>query len=378
MMKMIKHVLFLLIAIIQILKANDTELGSYGYNLVSMTNSKVQMLKEIVYVKIDNFEYKVHCKFWFYNHGENIKLKVGFPDFDLLNGYNIDNEDLDYHPIKNFKSLVNDKPVNLEYSTIKHIDTAFAGNQSVFDTINNNWYIKYVEFPEHDSVIIENYYEGELGGTVAHSFSSLVSFNYIIGTGSSWYGNILDGLVVFDYTDLRSSDFIRNAHDLLNINNIKVNISENITTFEFKDYKPPEEQTLGLEFYNSFFLDSLDYQNLNDILSDSIVYSYDTTNYLNEIKNNFDAKKIDRMSKELLARNGYIFNNNKDISYFKQKSWYKPKNYYENKEDFDYVIKESKNILFLKKYCSKKNQISKIKNINEHNILKIINLFKIN
>lgn len=371
-MKMLILRLLLLFAFIHVLKANDTEMGNYGYNPVPLSASKVQMLKEVVYAKMENNEYKVHCKFWFYNHGDRTKLKVGFPDFPM------DSWDENYQPIRNFRSLVNDKPVKLVYKRkIKRIDTSYVENNKLYlDTISDNWYIKTVDFPAKDTVIIENYYEGQLGGTVGHWFAALTFMHYVIGTGSSWFGNINDGLIVFDYTNLRSADFIRNPQELSKNKNIKVTVSENLTTFEFKNYKPKKNETLGLEFYT--YLGYSDWESIFNPAGSESDYGMDENKKsVNEIKKNFDPEKLDRMSKEVLARNGNIFSDKSDDQFFSQKPWYKPKAGKSNSEDDDYHIKESQNILSLKKYISKNKIKSIIQKIDEAALLKQMQIFKL-
>ena len=380
-MKTIKYIFLFLIANVIILKADDSDIGNYGYNLVAMKQSKVQMVKEIVYIKIEENSYNVHCKFWFYNHGETVNLQVGFPDF-IFDSYPYET------PIQNFKSLVNDKSVKLEY---KNIDGKYTLQKSVFkkndttreyDTIRDNWYIKSVEFPEKDTVIIEDYYECDSGNTLVHAFSSISFINYVIGTGATWYKNIMDGLIIFDYTDFRSSDFIRNSEKILKTNNIKTTISENITTFEFKDYKPPKDQKLSLELYQYFYFyyesetESYD-EKLQHLLNDSIDFNYKPINYIDEIKNNFNYIKLERMSKEIMARQGYIFDDNVDNEYYKQKTWYKPKKINKDSSDYKYIIGESKGILSLKMFCNKNKPDIPPTNIREKETLKLREIFKL-
>jgi hypothetical protein len=347
-------------------------MGNYGYNPVPMSASKVQMLKEVVYAKMEKNGYKVHCKFWFYNHGNRTKLKVGFPDFNF--GY----EDENYNPLYNFKSLVNDRPVELEYKkTIKSIDTSYGkGNDIFLDTISDNWYIKTVDFPSNDTVVVENYYEGQLGSSVGHPFSATTFVHYVIGTGSSWYENINDGLIVFDYTNLRSADFIRNPQDLSKNKNIKVTVSENLTTFEFKNYKPKKNETLGLVFYS--YLGLCDWESMFNPTESESDYGIDENKKSeNEIKNNFDPEKLDRMSKEVLARIGNIFSDKSDEQFFSQKPWYKPKVGLSKSKDEDYHIEESQNILSLKKYIPKNKIKSIIQKIDEAELLKQMQIFKL-
>ena len=369
----IKIIPILLFVFIIRIEANDTEMGNYGYNPVPMSASKVQMIREVIYAKMENNEYKVHCKFWFYNHGDKVKLKVGFPDYPM------DELDENYQPLKNFRSLVNDKPVTLEYKRkIKRIDTSYIENNKLYlDTISVNWYIKTVDFPANDTVIIENCYEGNLGGTVGHWFSALIFMNYVIGTGSSWYGNISDGLIVFDYTNLRSADFIRNPQNLSKNKNITVTISENMTTFQFKDYKPKKNETLGLEFYSRLGVNN-DWESIFNPPANESEFGLDEIKKsLKEIKNNFDPEKLDRMSKEVLVRGCLPLENKTDIEFFKQKPWYKPIKAINENTDDEFIIDESKSILKLKKYISKNKIKPIIKKIDEAELLKQMQIFKL-
>jgi hypothetical protein len=209
---------------------------------------------------------------------------------------------------------------------------------------------------------------------VAHPFAYLAFFKYYIGSGSSWYGKIDDGLVVFDYTDLRSSDFIRNPQTLSINKNIKATISENLATFSYKNYKPPINETLGIEFYLGFMLNYEVAESFE--ISINSMREYDETDYWAEIRNTFSEKKLNRISKELLARQGYIFKNENDKKYFKQKSWYKPKSKYES-DKLENAMDAGKELKFLKKYCAQNTQFDKINIMNENEIYKLKKEFKI-
>lgn len=365
----------LLIALfgIQLLFADDTEFGNYGYNLFSMTKSKVQMSKEIVYIQMSENGVKVRCKFWFYNHGKTQTLKVGFPDFN----YFFDDDD-NYTPVKNFKSIVNGKPIKLEYKSVKWIDSTHRDHNSYskWDTTMNRWYVKTVKFPSNDTVIVENYYEGELGNTVDHAFATCAFVNYYLGSGSSWNGNIEHGIIIFDFTDFLSSDFIINPQNLVSIPGIKTTISENLAMFDFNNYTPPKYQLLKLNFYSGFIPDTY-IQGLYDNIDFSEESSRNKHTFLEELQNNLFPKKLDRMSKEILARAGYLFPYDADNQYFKRKSWYKPNSNGNFGEEIDEAKDRSEAALMLKKYCRDIKPFSFTTKIDERVIKELMKQFEI-
>jgi len=306
-----------------VLLADDSYVGAWSANISPMKklSKDIQMVKEVVYVKMHQDSSEVFCKFWFYNTGKTQTIKVGFPDYHAM--YDVSST----FPIENFKSSINNKYAEVKpFRFVEKIDTINYNNEISFDSAYTNWYVKDVEFKANDTTIIEDYYTGKNGGYAGGGGDNGVyiatSFHYFLGSGKTWKGPIGDGTIIFDHSELLSnyfSDSYSNENKSKKINIIKL---DDFTIYNFKDLKPKENTFVDIGLLIS--------QTNEDELTDVSIFDY-------LCKNKYNSDDVQIMKNELLARLGRPITDNFLKDYFSKKSWYKPSQ--------DNVFKYSKKLL---------------------------------
>ncbi len=81
--------------------SDDTYLGSLGGNPFPHPRAdSIRMVREHVYVHLDQGLSHVKCRFWFYNFGSEQTVRMGFPNFF----FNVARAS---EPIKNFTCKIN-------------------------------------------------------------------------------------------------------------------------------------------------------------------------------------------------------------------------------------------------------------------------------
>ncbi|GEM_PF-4733352 len=270
-------------------KANDTYLGSVGgstfdeqkaaYPFSSWHNSNdIRMLKERVVIDIRRDSFCTHCTFWFCNHGKTQYVHFGFPNY-------VSEFEEGTGKLRNFSTCI--KGEQIQTDTVVQKTHSYDAAESV------NWFSWHYQVPANDTLIIENSYTGDLGLSPT---SAIV--RYIIGTGSTWEGTIADGTVIFNITNVASSNFIIKGQ--YGQTEIKPDIYQDSIVFRFHDYKPKWGESVGIEiapFWLGYGMPSLQ---------------------------SMDPMKIRLMRNEIYARHGYVFNDKSLNVYFHKQSWYKP------------------------------------------------------
>lgn len=307
----------LLIAFVYLLSicdslANDGVVVAWNGNVRAWKNNKIQMVKEVVYVKLFDDKCKVRCKFWFYNSGNTDTVKVGFPN----ESYN------DGSPgsisLENFRTLVNNKEQEVQsYFDSIQTDTIYDDNgkiSSIDTTDFDEWYVKDVIFKGKDTTYIEDSYETDWTGSSGGYFRDR-TFRYIIGTGSTWNGTILDGTIIFDMSDYETNVLQNSFYG--DFRSCNITETDNLTVLKFHNKIPFLNSQYIIEFIDLNNVWFSDYDGSQD---EEELASFKT--YMK--KRDLSQDEIVLMKNEILAHNGYIFKDTTIQKYYSGMKWYKP------------------------------------------------------
>lgn len=294
--------------------ANDGNVISWNGNVKPGKSTKISMAKEVIYVDLSGDNCIVQCKFWFYNHGEQDTVLVGFPAEEFYNDAPGSN------PIEDFKSRVNGKAIDVKplYEQL-NIDTVNNDEDGAtfYDTTSyRKWYVKEVVFKAHDTTFIEDaYYTGWQASS--GSYFTDKTFEYIIGTGSTWFGPIGDGTIVFDYSNFASAALLNrysidDKFDLDGYTGIQYSI------YRFKNRAPNPKDVLSISFFDvdNMWLDDMDKQSVGD----ENTFSY--KNFVEQFE--LTPARIILLKNEILAKFGYVFKDTTIRKYYSAMKWYKP------------------------------------------------------
>ena len=331
-----KNFILMLLMIATPLMADDGYLGAWNGSAYAFTPTKVQMSSELVYITLYDTICTVRCKFIFTNHGETQKVKVGFPDY-IKNK----EESLGSQPLRNFRSAVDGKPVEVKreliYQYYKNNDT--KGNSGYSDSTGFYWLTKEVVFPANMKVIIEDYYEASWS-EMANLFGSKF-FNYFVGTGSTWYNDIEDGKIIYDLSHYSSSAFINKKNINAQLKNSSVSFENEFAIIQFNNFKPDSNDVVGFNFFDYQVAELSDYLDVKEARK-MVAREFAQSFYLDDIK---------KMIMEVEARKGKVFDEPKVQQFYAGKSWYKPDSSYNLKkltgkskeifDFFDYAIKQN-------------------------------------
>ena len=277
----VKIIISILVINISILFADDAILKSSGGNVFLDSSNSIEMAKEYVYIKMYRDNCKVYCKYWFVNHANSQTILVGFPDAGDFPDSG--------EPLNNFRIKVNGK--SMDYNQKKEVDTEFE--------YFNMWYTWQTYFPANDTTIIENWYTSGLDRGYID-----VGYKYLIGTGQSWKNKIGNGTIIFDLSEVASTNFVT-----FTTNNIDINITRefNKIIYSFNSYKPSLRNDKVSVWVMSYW----------DFLNEGFIKQY--------FKNNtsYTKETLRLMRNEIYARHGYIFKANDLNNYFKMQPWYK-------------------------------------------------------
>jgi hypothetical protein len=295
--------------------ANDGYMSSHGGNIFPDYESvkDIRMTKERIHISLQRDSVDVYCRFWFIcnvDHESGRLVRVGFPNFTSYPAG-------DSPPLKNFKTKVNGKevPVISVKSVTTFTDVATGKLVDAEETIES-WFVWDVEFKQNDTTFIENWYTGKWGGGYAQK-----SFEYIIGTGQTWDGEIGDGRITFDHSNLASSAFVAGWGDSAALYPIQIVPYQDSTVYSFRNYRPPKHFTLFLGIV-SFWDDpfgGMEPQSFDSIYQGPLGLKY----FLMEKKK--AGANLRLMRNEIYARHGYVFKDKKLTEYFTRFSWYRPK-----------------------------------------------------
>jgi hypothetical protein len=299
-----KHFLISLLFIFSIgtIKANDAFLGSRGGNVFPIIrNESIRMVKEEIKIVMGKDSCRVYCKFWFKNMGTKAEnVFMGFPNYfeDIAQGSN---------PLRDFTCTVNGQKTEFD----KQTQTTEVENIPDLKRYEK-WFCWNVQFKPGETVLVENNYNGDLGG----SADGTCSFSYLIGTAQTWSSTIANGKVVFDYSKIASKAFVDTTFysDKTLPIGIERNIYNDSTVFSYNNYLPKWDETLKV---NLLCYWKCPYGELQKIFTESPT--------LGNIKiKTLSNQTLRLMRNEVFARHGYIFSDTKLKNYFTSQSWYKP------------------------------------------------------
>lgn len=158
-------------------RANDTDLTYGGTPRPLNGSSTISMMDEVVKMVVGEKWVTVDCRFTFENRGPARKVRMGFPD----QGGEPD-EDVHGNPL----------PVRGTFRVFKSWVDGVLVRTSVIrgEERGDRWHVKQLTFPANSTVHVRDYYEVEVGSTVAYSPVSASLADYVLHTGASWRGNI--------------------------------------------------------------------------------------------------------------------------------------------------------------------------------------------
>ncbi|MBI5216647.1 MAG: YARHG domain-containing protein [Ignavibacteriae bacterium] len=274
--------------------SDDSYLGSVGGNAFPMGRAdSIQMIKENIYIQLFQNDSHVKCQFWFYNSGSNDVVSVGFPNFHI-------NPGTSSNPIRNFTCRVNGETVTDIGET--KLQTSYRYDSTEEE---ENWYTWIVEFKSKDTVFIENEYDGDWSGTMCEQ-----AFVYTIGTGSSWAGPIKEGRIVFDHSNLATTNFVIKKSIWAQL---KPEFFNDSTVYSFSNYLPKRNEEVDIWFHSYWsFSEETDTHPCPEF--------YGTIESIEQVR---------LMKNELFARHGYVFKDTSLSNYFAKQTWYKPNNEFE-------------------------------------------------
>jgi hypothetical protein len=319
--------------------ADDGYIGSEGGNVYLSKSEDIQMVKEIVRVKMEKDNCLVHCRFWFYNKTKaNLHALVGFPNYYYTPGTGS-------LPITDFTCAINGASIKVDEKKEidTWIDTLDTGKQiESIDTLESGkfWFTWPTIFAANDTTIIDNEYVAKWGATNY----GLKSFDYLLGTGRSWDGPIVDGTIIVVHSQIASSDFISVSYT--DTNRIQINYMRDSTQLVFHNLTPNDQE--GIEINVICFWDDPYNDGINRPMlpADSSYYFAVYKETIFEHLKRKGANPQDLIN-EIYARRGYIFSNVGLQDYFSHMAWYKPN---KNFSQRDFSMYEKLTINYLKEY----------------------------
>ena len=284
------------------ISANDAFLGSRGGNVFPIIrNENIRMVKEEIKVIMEKDSCRVYCKFWFKNLGSKAEnIFMGFPDY-FKNISEISN------PLRGFTCAVNGQKTEFE----KRSQTTEIDNIPELKRYEK-WFCWNVQFNPGETVLVENNYNGDLGG----SANGTCSFSYLIGTAQTWSSTIANGKVIFDYSKIASKAFVDTTFysDKALPTGLKRSIYNDSIVFSYSNYLPKWNESLKV---NLLCFWKYPYGELQKGLTE---YPFRNNLFFQP----FSKQMLRLMRNEVFARHGYIFKDTKLNDYFSSQKWYKP------------------------------------------------------
>ena len=198
--------------------ANDASFGGRGNTVYPLQNNQIKMVSEKVYVtevEVKDVGWQVECSFVFHNTGKETIVQMGFPDARGSGGV---------WTIRNFKTYVNGKPVNV---------TAKEGeiNKELPDLKYEKVFVWDVSFKANETKQLKNTY------SFGKSFSSedVHWIDYVLKTGALWKGNIGKADITIEFIPLPGVNL---ADFVYGITPRSYSIKENKIFWHFSDFKP--------------------------------------------------------------------------------------------------------------------------------------------
>ena len=300
-----KHLLISLLLVFSIAKinANDAFLGSRGGNVFPIIrNESIRMVKEEIKVVMEKDSCRVYCRFWFKNLGTKVEnVFMGFPDYF---------EDIGQvsNPLRGFTCAVNGQMKEVEKRT-QTIEIDKIPDLKSYE----KWFCWNVKFKPGETILVENNYNGDLGG----SAEGTCSFSYLIGTAQTWSSTIANGKVIFDYSKIASKAFMDTTFysDRTLPKGLERYIYNDSTVFSYNNYLPKWNETLVVTLLCFW---KCPYGELQKGLTE---YPFRNNRFKYQ---NISKQTLRLMRNEVFARHGYVFKDIELQSYFSTQNWYKP------------------------------------------------------
>jgi hypothetical protein len=245
---------------------------------------------------------RVYCKFWFKNLGPKAEnVFMGFPDYfkDIAQNSN---------PLRGFTCNVNGQKTEFEKRT-QTIEVDKIPELKSYE----KWFCWNVKFKPGETVLVENNYTGDLGG----SAEGTCRFSYLIGTAQTWSSTIANGKVIFDYSKIASKAFVDTTYysDRTLPNGIVKKIYNDSTVFSFSNYLPKWNESLKIEllcFWKCPY---------GELKNGATEYPFRNNRFSTQ---NISKTMLRLMRNEVFARHGYVFKDLELQNYFSAQTWYKP------------------------------------------------------
>jgi len=180
-------------------EADDGIPYRFGAPRLMHGESNIRMVLEFVSADVFRDHADVHCRFVLANDGPPVDARIGFPG-GSDNSY--DDGSSPKPSLEHFRSAVDGKPV----STRVEFSSTGSGQAPLY-------HAKSVHFAMHQTRVVEDWYTGDLSGGGTNTLVSsrkngqenlyVSQFEYVMGSGGSWKGNILQATVVVRFMEPR-------------------------------------------------------------------------------------------------------------------------------------------------------------------------------
>ncbi|MCR4941045.1 MAG: YARHG domain-containing protein [Treponemataceae bacterium] len=157
-----------------LINANDAYIEAAGGSVLPIDSPHasahpyISMKSEVIKIDLEKDFYRVHVDFVFYNEGDSVKVKVGFPKWHYGSSKTIE--------MRNFKTSVNGKTVDYEIIEDKGAETPLHKSDVV-----DSWFVREITFPSKTTTKTSVDYDCEYGHA---GFNKGVE--YLFGTGKTW------------------------------------------------------------------------------------------------------------------------------------------------------------------------------------------------
>lgn len=225
--------------------------------IMSHKECKIQMVSELVEVELYKDSAFVTCHFKMENKGDKTNLEIGFPVMEFqywsFGGYTpqdksrftitVDDQEITKNHIKVPQEL---QKLYDTYMDSYSKDLGISGDviSEFSDKVENGsfpWYVWDATFDEGEQKDIKVSYKLPSGiGYGAH----YRYFNYILHTGSGWYGDIKKADIILRLHDI-NFDLIEKISPKGNI----VNKSDKTISWQFLDIEPSKDDDIYIQYY---------------------------------------------------------------------------------------------------------------------------------
>jgi hypothetical protein len=272
------------------------------------------MTGEDVRIRLKPDDYDVDATFTFYNEGKSTSVLVGFP----MDGWSPGDHNVG--EFKAFKTYVDGK----EVQTINQYET-WQGDGMPGET---KWKLKRVSFDEGSTTVTRVVYTAPYG-EFANNFRFV---SYVIGTGSSWYGNIGRSTFTIVFDDNCNLEIDNKNHPFAEDSPMKKNkitfrrTGKNEMSWYVNEFKPHKDEVFNLNLYTDEYMP----------WETAKVFYYDLDITVRPVKESIldtlSLKQLRILQNEIYARHGKVFEDDTLREYFSCQTRYKPKDGFSESE----------------------------------------------